>query len=301
MHNHNHERNIEKLNKAFVFGISLNLIYTAIEFGAGFHFNSLVLMSDAGHNLSDVASLFLSLLAFKLSGITANKRFTFGYKKGTILASLINSILLLVVVGGIIKEAIERLSAPPQTQGLSISIVAFIGIFINAFTAYLFFKEKEKDINVKGAFLHLAVDAIVSMGAVVSGIIIYYSGWNIIDPIISMAIAVIIIFSTWSLLKESFALSNDAVPKGIDLEKVKESVMQVDGIADIHHMHVWAISTTENALTMHILLKDSNELFNSEKIKNNVKHNLLHLNIQHTTLELEIPGEDCAEPDCNPA
>ncbi|MDD5360706.1 MAG: cation diffusion facilitator family transporter [Ignavibacteria bacterium] len=300
MHNHNHERNIEKLNKAFIFGISLNLLYTAIEFGAGFHFNSLVLMSDAGHNLSDVASLFLSLLAFKLSGISANKRFTFGYKKGTILASLINSILLLVVVGGIIKEAIERLSVPPQAQGLSISVVAFIGIFINAFTAYLFFKEKEKDINVKGAFLHLAIDALVSLGAVVSGIVIHYSGWNIIDPVISMAIAVIIVFSTWSLLKESFALSNDAVPKGIDLEKVKESVMQVDGIADIHHMHVWAISTTENALTMHILLKDSNELFNTEKIKNNVKHILLHLNIQHTTLELEIPGEDCAEPDCTP-
>jgi cobalt-zinc-cadmium efflux system protein len=201
MHNHNHERNIEKLNKAFIFGISLNLLYTAIEFGAGFHYNSLVLLSDAGHNLSDVAGLFLSLLAFKLSGLSATKRFTFGFKKGTILASLINSVLLLIVVGGIVKEAIERLSSPPPAQGLSISAVAFIGIFINAFTAYLFFKEKEKDINVKGAFLHLAIDALVSSGAVVTGIIIYYTGWNIIDPLISIVIAVVIVLSTWSLLK----------------------------------------------------------------------------------------------------
>ncbi|MCE1165680.1 MAG: cation diffusion facilitator family transporter [Bacteroidetes bacterium] len=290
-HNHGHNHgNIKSINTAFIVGIVLNLLYTAIEFGAGFYYNSLVLMSDAGHNLSDVASLLLSLIAFKLSRVASNKRFTFGYKRGTILASFINAVLLLVVIGGIIKEAVERFSAPPLTNGISITLVASAGIIINAVTAMLFFRDKERDINIKGAYLHLAVDALVSLGAVVSGLVIYFTGWSIIDPIMSLA--------TWGLLKESVFLSTDAVPKGINTDEIRNSVMKLDEVKDVHHMHVWAMSTTENALTMHVMLNDKNDMLNSEEIKKRIKDILLAGNIHHATLELETSEEDCGEPGC---
>lgn len=297
-HAHNHGSSLKSINTAFIVGISLNLLYTLLEFGAGFYYNSLVLMSDAGHNLSDVASLLLSLIAFKLSGVASTKRFTFGFKRGTILASLINAVLLLVVIGGIIKEAIERFSSPPATNGLSISVIAFTGIFINAITAFLFFRDKERDINIKGAYLHLAVDALVSFGAVVSGLVIYFTGLVIIDPIVSIAIAVVIIFSTWGLLKESVFLSTDAVPKGIDTDKIKDSVMKLAEVKDVHHIHVWAMSTTENALTMHVMLNNNNDMLQSENIKKRIKDILLRQNIHHITLELETSDEACGEPGC---
>ncbi len=301
-HDHNHQHpggnNLSSINKAFIAGICLNLLYTLLEFGAGFYYNSLVLLSDAGHNLSDVASLLLSLIAFKLSAVASTKRFTFGFKRSTILASFINAVLLLVVTGGIIKEAVERLSAPPVTQGLSISAVAFAGIFINAITAMLFFRDKDRDINIKGAYLHLAVDALVSFGAVLSGLLINYTGWHVVDPVVSLAIAVVIMFSTWELFKESLFLSTDAVPKGIDTDRIKDSILKIDEVKEVHHLHVWAMSTTENALTMHVMLKDKDDILKSENIKKNIKDILFHSNIRHVTLELETPDEDCEQPGC---
>ncbi|HWQ81923.1 MAG TPA: cation diffusion facilitator family transporter [Ignavibacteria bacterium] len=297
-HEHNHIRNTKNINTAFIIGISLNLLYTLIEFGAGFYYNSLVLLSDAGHNLSDVASLMLSLIAFKLSQVAATKRFTFGYKRGTILASFVNAVVLMIVIAGVLKEAIERLAAPPEANGLSISAVALIGILINSVTALLFFKDKESDINIKGAYLHLAMDAVVSLGAVVSGLVIYYTGWVVVDPVVSIGIAVVIIISTWGLLKESIFLSTDAVPKGINTDRIREAVLNVKGVKDVHHIHVWAMSTTENSLTMHVILNGKDAVPESAGIKKRIKEILYGYNIHHATLELEIPEENCCEPDC---
>ncbi len=297
-HEHNHDRNLKSINTAFLIGISLNLLYTMIEFGAGFYYNSLVLLSDAGHNLSDVGSLMLSLIAFKLSQVAATKRFTFGYKRGTILASFVNAVVLMIVIAGVLKEAIERLAAPPEANGISISAVAFIGILINSVTALLFFKDKESDINIKGAYLHLAMDAVVSLGAVVSGLVIHYTGWLVVDPLVSMGIAVVIIVSTWGLLKESIFLSADAVPKGLDTDRMRQAVLGVRGVKDVHHVHVWAMSTTENALTMHVILSGEEPVPDTAGIKKRIKEILYGYNIHHATLELETPEENCCEPDC---
>lgn len=296
-HLHNHSLSATNLNRAFLLGIVLNLSFTIIEFGTGFYYNSLALISDAGHNLNDVGSLVLSLIAYKLAQIAGSKKFTYGYKKVTILASFTNAILLLLVVGGIIKEAIERFSNPTETHSLSIIIVATIGIFINTISAFLFFKNKGKDINIKGAFLHLIVDALVSVGVVISGIVIYYTGWNIVDPLTSLIIAAIIIFSTWGLLKESIRLSADAVPKDIDITKVKSNLLDIEGVNNVHHIHIWAISTTINAFTAHLILNDSFDLLKMSKVKKIIKDKLSQMNIQHSTIEYEILDEKCEEKD----
>ncbi len=298
-HHHGHSHGpveMESVNKAFMIGILLNVVFTAIEYFMGFYYNSLALLSDASHNLSDVASLVLSLVGMKLAQKAASAAYTFGYKKATILASLINAILLVVVVVGIISEAIERLTAPMEVMGMSLVVVAAIGVVINTISAFLFFKDQKKDINIKGAFIHLLVDALVSVGVVVSGLVIYYTGWNIIDPIISIGIALIIIFSTWGLLKESIRLTIDAVPKGIDLPKVKDEILAVKGVLGAHHIHIWAISSTINALTAHIEIAPSSSE-EMQPIKEEIKDKLHHMNIAHATLEFETVEEDCKHKD----
>ncbi|MGD8307330.1 MAG: cation diffusion facilitator family transporter, partial [Ignavibacteria bacterium] len=231
VHNHDHINSATRnITRAFIIGIGLNVLFTAVEFIMGFLSNSLALISDATHNLSDVGSLVLSLIGMKLAQKAASKSLTYGYKKVTILASLINAVLLVVVVFGIIKEAIERFANPPEITGESIIIVASIGVVINSISAYLFYKDQKNDINIKGAFIHLLVDAIVSVGVVISGVIIIYTGWNLLDPIISIAIVIIIIFSTWGLLFESIRLTLGAVPKDIDIDNVKEMMLEVDGV-----------------------------------------------------------------------
>jgi cation diffusion facilitator family transporter len=254
-HQHSHTINAESLNKAFIIGIVLNLAFVVIEFAAGFWFNSLALLSDAGHNLSDVVSLVLALLAFRLAKIKANEHYTYGYKKSTILVSLLNAVILLVAVGAIVIESIHKLSNPAVVPGGAIAWVAGVGVLINAFTAFLFMKDKEKDLNVKGAYLHMAADALVSVGVLVAGIVISRTGWYIIDPIIGLIVAVVILISTWDLLHDSLRLTLDGVPASIDSQKVVEAIRVLPGVDDVHHIHIWAISTTENALTAHIVLK----------------------------------------------
>ncbi len=185
-HHHHHNAEITNLSRAFIIGIILNSVFVVTEFIAGFHYNSLALLSDAGHNLSDVASLGLSLLAFRLSRSGATDRFTYGYKKSTVLASLANAVILLIAVGSIGWEAIQRFLHPVETQGNVIAVIAGIGIVINAVSAFFFFSNRDKELNVKAAYLHLAVDAIVSAGVVIAGILIYYTGLKWIDPMISL-------------------------------------------------------------------------------------------------------------------
>ena len=266
------------------------------QFGVGFYYNSLGLLSDAGHNLGDVASLILAMLAFRLEKIHSNSRYTYGYKKSTILVSLLNAVILLVAVGIIIAESIDKLFYPVAVDGSAIAWTAGVGVVINALTAWLFMKDKDKDLNVKGAYLHMAADALVSIGVVASGIIIMYTGWSIVDPIIGLGIAVVIVISTWGLLRDSLRLSLDGVPVGIDINEIRQIILDQPGVESCHHLHIWALSTTETALTAHIVIDNMERM---EEIKHLIKARLEEADIHHVTLEFECEGVPCeTENDC---
>ena len=285
-----------RAGKAFVIGIVLNVSFVVVELVIGFISHSLSLVADAWHNLGDAASLGLSLLAFRLSKIKSNEHFTYGYRKSTILASLANAILLMIAVGVIGYEAVQRLLAPEPTQGGKMALVAGIGILVNGFTAWLFMKDKDKELNMKGAYLHMASDAVVSLGVVIAGFIILYTGWTWVDPLISLAIMIIIVLGTWNLLKDSLRLSMDGVPAGIDLDQVRTVALRIPGIKDIHHIHIWAMSTTTNALTAHLVTENNLTDDRLTWLKKTLKHDLEHLNIQHVTLETE--AKNCETEDC---
>jgi cobalt-zinc-cadmium efflux system protein len=296
-HHHDHAPKLDHLNNAFIIGIILNSVFVIIEAVVGFAQGSLSLLTDAGHNLSDVASLALALLAFKLSKVKANRKYTYGYKRSTILVSLVNAAILLAAIGIIAYEAIMRFSHPHPLQGTTIAWVAFIGIGINAVTAWLFMKDKEKDLNVKGAYLHMAVDALVSLGVVISGVVIYFTHWYWLDSVVSLIIVLVIIAGTWSLLMDSLRLEIDGVPKEMDVDKVQQELLKAPGVKDIHHLHIWALSTTDNALTAHIVI-DQDTLIAFDKIKADLRHRLEHLNISHCTFEPELVTEQCAQHNC---
>ncbi len=298
LHVHNHASGLDHLNKAFIVGIVLNIVYVVIELVAGIALSSVSLISDAGHNLSDVVSLVLALLAFKLAQVKPSQKYTYGYKKSTVLVSLLNACILLVAVGVILWESVEKLRNPHPVEGGAIAWVAGVGIVVNAFTAWLFVKDRKKDLNVKGAFMHMAADALVSFGVVVSGIIIGFTGWYFIDPIIGIVIAVVILISTVRLLSDSLRLSLDGVPVGmVSPDDVRRRVMDAEPrVSDIHHIHIWAISTTENALTAHVVIGSAEF---EGAVKSSVKHLLEDMGITHSTLEFEYPdGNGCVCGDC---
>lgn len=297
-HNHHHHApKITSLNRAFIIGIILNFGYVIFQIVVGFRINSLSLLSDAAHNFADVVALGLSLLAFKLATIKPTEKYTFGYKKASILVALFNALVLLISVGAIGYEAILRFFTPEPQQGITIAMVSGVGILINAISALQFFKDKDADLNVKSAFSHLAADAVVSLGLVVGGIMIHFTGWVWIDPILSLIVALVIIWGTWSLMKDTLRLSLNGVPNDIDIEKVRAEILEASEVASVHHIHVWAMSTTENALTAHVVLKQTIDFERMTKLKKQIKHNLEHINIQHATLEFEITHENC-ETDC---
>ena len=293
-HLHEHHHAPASLSAVFILCIALNLLFVAIEAGVGFAYGSLGLLSDAGHNLSDVFSLLLSLFAIQMAKRRGNKRFTYGYKKSTVLASLANSIILLIAVGGILIESVYKLRHPEPVSGEAVSWTAGAGIVINGLTAFLLMKNQGHDLNVKGAFLHMAMDTLVSLGVVVSGIIIIYTGFTIIDTLVSLAIACIILISTWNLLKESLCLSLDAVPESVDLGEIEKAVSRIPGIESWHHLHVWAVSTTENAATIHAVIKDASEM---NGVKHALKHALAKKGITHSTIEFEFSGCPCCDKD----
>jgi cobalt-zinc-cadmium efflux system protein len=295
---HHHPVNLKEVNRAFVIGIILNFVFVIIEVGAGLYIHSLSLLSDAGHNLADVASLSMSLIAIRLMKVKSNEKYTYGYKKTTILVALLNAAILLISIGAIGYEAVHRILSPEPLPGKVISLIAGIGIVINTVTALLFLRNKESDLNIKSAFLHLLSDAIVSTGLVIGGVVIFYTHLYWIDSALSLLIAAVILVSTWQLLKDSLRLSLDGVPENIDLHQVKSGIAKIDGIKDFHHIHIWAISTTENALTGHIVVGKDADLRAVEKIKHEAKHALEHFNIQHATLEIETENANCEEPEC---
>ena len=296
-HHHDHAPKLDHLNTAFIVGIILNSAFVIIEVIAGLATHSLSLLTDAGHNLSDVAGLALALLAFKLTKVNATNKYTYGYKRSTIIVSFFNALVLFVAVGFIGYEAILRFMHPEKIEGGTMAWVAFIGIIINAITAWLFVKDKDKDLNVKGAYLHMAVDAIVSLGVVISGIIIYFTNLYWIDSVVSLIIAIVILRGTWSLLKDSLRLEMDGVPKEMDLDKIRAELLKGKGVIDVHHMHVWALSTTDNALTAHIVI-DPKFLEAFDSIKHDLRHRLEHLDISHSTFEPEFSDAECKHQDC---
>ncbi|MCC8408408.1 cation diffusion facilitator family transporter [Mucilaginibacter sp. UR6-1] len=296
-HHHDHSVKLDHLNKAFIWGIVLNLTFVVVEAAAGLYSGSLALLTDAGHNLSDVASLALALLAYKLTKVTSNKIYTYGYKRSTILVSFFNAVILFAAIGVIVYEAVERLTQPQAVPGDTIIWVALTGIAINGFTAWLFMKDKEKDLNVKGAYLHMAVDAMVSLGVVISGVVIAYTGWFWLDSVVSIIIAAVILLGTWGLFKDSLRLEMDGVPKDMDIAAIKAELLKADGVLDVHHMHVWALSTTENALTAHLVITPE-AVDRFDKIKHDLRHRLEHLEITHSTFEPEFSEKKCDDPVC---
>ena len=277
--------------------IALNLAFVLVETGVGIWKGSLGLLSDAGHNLSDVFSLVLALIAFRLATTHSTKKFTYGYKKGSILISLLNAVILLVAVGAIIVESVHKLRNPAPIDGGAVAWTAGVGIVINGLTAFLLMRHQKNDINTRGAFLHMAADTLVSVGVVVSGIVIALTGWTFIDPVIGIVIAGVILVSTWQLLAESVRMSMDAVPESIDPDEVRQRMEATPGVQGIHHLHIWPISTTETALTAHLVIgRDAD----AETVVHTVKHTLLEAGIHHATLETEREGRPCAdETVCN--
>ena len=296
---HQHTTELTGLNRSFVIGISINAFYVVVELLAGLYYNSLSLISDAGHNLSDVAALALALLAFRLAKVEATDKFTYGYRKSTILVSLINSVVLFVAIGGIIWETFSRINHPVIIQGKAVAIVAGIGIVVNTISALLFFRNKDKDLNVKGAYLHMMADAAVSMGVVISGILIMLYQLYWLDIAMSLLIVVVIFYSTWNLFKDSLSLTLDGVPKGIDIGEVISEIKEVEGVLDVHHLHVWAISTSQNAMTAHIIIHPKVGIEQLDLLKKNIKHGLKHVNIHHATLEFETQDENCTDTHTN--
>ena len=281
--NHSHE--IANYNRSFAIGITLNVIFVVIEAGYGVFAGSLALIADAGHNLSDVISLLLAWGAILLASKHPTEKRTYGFRRVTILASLSSAVLLLVALGGIAWEAFGRLSNPRPVEGMIIIVVAAVGVIINTVTALLFISGKKDDLNIKGAYLHMAADAGVSLGVVVAGIAIMITGWLWLDPGISLVIVVVVLVATWNLLQDSINLSIDAVPQGIDISDIKDYLTRIKDVSEIHDLHVWALSTTETALTVHLVT--TKDLIDNNFLQEVQQHLHDNFGIEHATIQVE--------------
>ncbi len=290
-HAHSHSHSPANYNKAFAVGVALNVTYVLVEAGFGVSTNSLALLADAGHNLSDVLSLLLAWAASHLSQLRPSKRRTYGWRRSSIIAALLNAILLLVAIGGISWEAVRRFSSPEPVPGGIVMAVAGFGVFVNTATALLFRKGRKRDINIKGAFLHMAADAGVSAAVVLAGLAISLTGVFWIDPLMSLVVVAVVAIGTWGLLRDSVNLSLDAVPAGIDVTAVETYLAALPGITRVHDLHIWAMSTTESALTAH-LIKPDGKL--NDPLLLQIQEELHdRFGIEHMTIQLECGDADC--------
>ncbi|QJE00454.1 cation transporter [Massilia forsythiae] len=251
---HHHHADPADAGRAFALAIGLNIAFVAVEFVYGFIANSTALMADAGHNLSDVLGLGLAWGAALLTRRAPTRRFTYGLRGSSIVAALLNALLLMVACGAIAWEAVLRFAHPEPVAGSTVSIVALVGVAINGFSAWLFMSGSKDDINVRGAYQHMAADAALSLGVVVSGLVVMYTGWSWLDPAVSLVIVVIIVAATWSLLKESVQMALAGVPAGVDAPAVKAFLAAQPGVTEVHDLHIWGMSTTETALTAHLVM-----------------------------------------------
>jgi cobalt-zinc-cadmium efflux system protein len=285
-HGHGHHHPAPGDNgRAFGIAIGLNTAFVAIEFIYGFIANSTALMADAGHNLSDVLGLGLAWGAAMLTKSAPTRRFTYGMRGTTILAALANALLLMVACGAIAWEAVHRFAHPEPVAGTTVSIVAFVGVLINGFSAWLFVAGSKDDINVRGAYQHMAADAVLSLGVVISGVVIMYTGWTWLDPAVSLLLVVVIVVGTWSLLRESIQMVLAGVPASVDATGVTAFLAAQSGVTEVHDVHIWAMSTTETALTAHLVMPDGYP--GDAAIDDIVGHLREDFSIHHCTLQVE--------------
>jgi cobalt-zinc-cadmium efflux system protein len=294
-HHSHHRQGHARVNygRAFAIGIAANLAYLGVEAIAGVFSGSLALLADAGHNLADVLGLVLSWGAAMLSRRQPSGRFTYGLRSSSILAALANAIILLVVTGGIAWEAIWRIGHPMQVVSGIIIAVAAIGIFVNGGTALLFFSGNG-DLNVKSAFLHLAADALVTAGVVAAGVVIWLTNWLWLDPLVSLAVSAVIVFGTWGLLKSAISLALDAVPEGLDAAAVRAHLLSLPGVTGLHDLHIWGMSTTETALTCHLIMPEGHP---GDAVLSQISQQLeQQFGIHHATIQIELADteEACA-------
>ncbi|RIK99662.1 MAG: cation transporter [Proteobacteria bacterium] len=288
---HAHSHAPQDFGRAFVIGVGLNAAFLTVEAVFGFLANSTALIADAGHNLSDVLGLVVAWVAVVLARRAPTPRLTYGLRNASILAALINAILLLLAAGAIALEAVQRLANPEPVKSVTVIVVAAIGILINGFTAWLFMGGRDTDLNIRGAYLHMVADALVSVGVVIGGAIILFTGALWIDPLISLVIVAVIVWSTWGLLRESTAMSLAAVPARIDPAKVRAYLGERPGVAALHDLHIWPISTTETALTAHLVMPGGHpgDAFLSA-IADELKH---RFGIGHVTVQIDIDAAAC--------
>ena len=288
-HHHGHDHG--GFGRAFAIGIALNLIFVAVEVLYGLRANSTALLSDAGHNLSDVLGLAIAWGGAKLAARPPTKRFTWGLRSSSILAAMLNGLLLMVALGAIALEAIERIADPQPVAGPTMMAVATVGILVNGLTALLFARGRKGDINIQGAFLHMAGDAAVSAAVVIAGLLILWTGETLIDPVLSLAIAALIFWQTYGLLSRSVAMSLGAVPEGIDYDAVDAALSGQPGVARVHDLHIWPSSTTENVLSAHLVMPDGHpgDAFLGDLSR------MLHdrFDIDHVTVQIETGDGDC--------
>jgi cobalt-zinc-cadmium efflux system protein len=281
---HGHDHAPADFGRAFAIGIALNLGFVIVESVYGFVANSMSLLADAGHNLSDVLGLIVAWAGAVMARRAPSPRFTYGLKKAPILAALVNSLFLLVAVGGIGGEAVRRLFHPSPTDGGTVMIVAAVGIAVNGLTALLFARGREHDINIRGAFLHMAADAAVSLAVVLAGLAILWTGQRWVDPLMSLAVAVVILWGSIGLLKESVWMSLAGVPSGIDADRVEAALGEVEGVDAIHDLHIWPLSTTETALTAHIVTAQAGD---PDDLLARARAVLQSFRIEHCTIQVE--------------
>lgn len=282
---------------AFAIGVTLNLAFVVIEGAFGVWSNSLALLADAGHNLSDVLGLLLAWGGYALAKVAPSENRTYGWRGSTILAALFNGLLLLLAIGGIAWEAIGRLSHPAPVAAPTIIAVALVGVVINTLTAMLFMRGRERDLNIRGAYLHMAADALLSLGVVVAGILMMLTSLLWIDPVTSLVIAAVIFWGTWNLLRESVNLAMQAVPPSVSIGEVHEYLAALRGVVEVHDLHVWAMSTTEIALTAHLVKPEDT---NDDQLLRETGHTLQHqFGISHWTIQIErsVDDADCGQAD----
>lgn len=286
MHNHSHSAPQDNIGPRFLGGIVLNLTFVAVEFGYGVKINSLSLLADAWHNLGDVAGLIISLLAIKMAAKQPTQVYTYGFSKATILASLANCILLFIAISSMGHEAYTRFFHPEPTTGNIVSWVAGIGVIINTATAMLFMSNNE--LNSRAAYLHMAADAGVSLAVLFGGLLISYTGINIIDPILGILVCLVILIGTMNLFRHSLRLSLDGVPDGIDIKLVENRILSIPGVTAVDHLHIWALSTTRNAMTAHLMLDQGLSADQQESIKERVRLEIEHEHVHHCILETSL-------------
>jgi len=293
---HNHGGGSRTWGRAFAIGIALNVAFVVVEIIYGLAADSSALLADAGHNISDVLSLIFAWAAIGIAAKRPSGRYTYGLRRTTILASIVNALLILIASGLITWDAVAKFRQPTEVAGTTIMAVAGIGVVINAITALMFMGGQKDDLNIKGAFLHMAADAGVSLGVVGAGLIIRYTGANWIDPAISLAIVVVIVIGTWGLLRDSVNLALDAVPKDIDLEEVRRFLESREEVDEVHDLHVWAMSTTETALTVHLVSNGGVSATFLPQVRQAIRE---HFGIFHTTIQVESGyKDDSCEGDC---